>query len=491
MAAPPASKHEAMGIPKWKAKAIEFQHVNNGFDHRSSRFVKAGVKDENVFAVIRPTTPRNDRIETKLFGAAHGFRGPPPKKQTRGVARFDGCRESNYGASFYSNVNRIQEVNDAKDAAPVDASEAAVNRMFRYLQSSNQDIVANFAKFDDDGSGELDVDEFRAALLEMGLGMDDEQMGLVMREIDTDGGGTISIDEFTDRMKQIDSRMTAGGVGTVQATLDRIFEFIHEKKFRVIDMFNKIDVDGNGELDALEFHMCMKDMGLDLDKKEVGLIMEKLDSDGGGSIGIDEFLEEMRQIHRKRRKDEKAAARANARPSEYDKKREASRYAAGGHPAIDALGDEAIINFAHEELPEESFEGARPSGPRRSGRWRPPSAERYEPPHQAFDSHYRASAHNAFSYTDPDSSVVKQRSLPDINARYAGEIAGADPVVGPIAGDVGAVYGDSGRGVEYKFNAHSLNRSYVHKVGHKYTVEKSRRRRTMDAQQRRSQSVMA
>ena len=192
-------------------KAIEFQHVNNGFDHRSSRFVKAGVKNENVFAVIRPTTPRNDRIETKLFGVAHGFRGPPPKKQTRGVARFDGCRESNYGASFYSNVNRIQEVNDAKDAAPVDASEAAVNRMFRYLQSSNQDIVANFAKFDDDGSGELDVDEFRAALLEMGLGMDDEQMGLVMREIDTDGGGTISIDEFTDRMKQIDSRILCTG----------------------------------------------------------------------------------------------------------------------------------------------------------------------------------------------------------------------------------------------------------------------------------------
>ena len=33
----------------------------------------------------------------------------------------------------------------------------AVNRMFKYLQASNQDIVANFAKFDDDGSGELDV----------------------------------------------------------------------------------------------------------------------------------------------------------------------------------------------------------------------------------------------------------------------------------------------------------------------------------------------
>ena len=491
MAAPPASKHEAMGLPKWKAKALEFQHVNNGFDKKTSTFVQAGAKNDAVFMVIRPTTPRNDRIETKLFGAAHGFRGPPPKKQTRGIARFDGCRESNFGASFYSNVNRIEEAKAARAGASIDASEAAVNRMFKYLQASNQDIVANFAKFDDDGSGELDVDEFRAALLEMGLGMDDEQMGLVMREIDKDGGGTISIDEFTERMKQIDSRMTAGGVGTVQAALDRIFEFINEKKFRVIDMFNKIDVDGNGELDPLEFHMCMKEMGLDLDEKEVRLIMEKLDSDGGGSIGIDEFLEEMRQIHRKRRKDEKAATRARGRPSEYEKKREASRYSAGGHPAIAALGDEAIINFTPPEEPEEEVQFARPSGPRRGGRWRPPSAERYEPPHQAFAAHYQPSAHKAFVYKDPATGTPKQRSLPDIRSRTVAVLADPEPVTGPITGEPGAVYGDSGRGVGYKFNAHALNRTYVQRVGHKYTVEKSERRRTMEAQQRQSLSAMA
>lgn len=491
MAAPPASRAEMLGIPKWKAKAIEFKHVNNGFDNKASSFVQAGVKNDNAFMVIRPTTPRNDRIETKLFGAAHGFRGPPPKKQTRGVARFDGCRESNFGASFYSNVHRIEEVKEAKPNAPINPSEEAVNRMFRYLQSSNQDIVANFAKFDEDGSGELDVDEFRAALLEMGLGMDGDQMGLVMREIDKDGGGTISIDEFTERMKQIDSRMTAGGVGTVQATLDRIFEFINEKKFRVIDMFQKIDADGNGELDPLEFHMCMKDIGLHLDEKEVGLIMDKLDTDGGGTIGIEEFLEEMRLIHRKRRKEEKAAARRNERPSEYEKKREASRYAAGGHPAIDALGEEAIINFTPPGNLEDDVQFARPSGVRRGGQWRPQSAERYEPPHQAFAAHYRASAHSAFVYEDPKTGAKHQRSLPDINARTVATIADAEPLTGPIVGEVGAVYGDSGRGTGYKFNAHALNRTYVQRVGHKYTVEQSRRRRTMEAQQRRSEPAMA
>jgi Ca2+-binding EF-hand superfamily protein len=104
--------------------------------------------------------------------------------------------------------------------------------------------------------------------------MTDAEMGLVMGEIDIDGGGTISIEEFTARMKQIDSRMGEGGAGTVQEVLDRIFLFINTTKFRVVDMFNKIDVDGNGELDAVEFYMCMKELGLELSQGEVDLVLQ-------------------------------------------------------------------------------------------------------------------------------------------------------------------------------------------------------------------------
>ena len=474
MPGPPASKAEAMGIPHWKARAMAFESVNNGFDKRNSTFVTAGTKNENVFMVIRPTTPRNDRIETKLFGAAHGFRGPPPRKQTRGIARWDGCRESNFGASFYSNVNRKKELQAAKAAGPVDAGKAAVERMFKYLQSSNQDIIANFAKFDEDGSGELDVDEFRNALLEMGLGMNDEDMGLVMREIDKDGGGTISIDEFTERMQKIDSRMTAGGVGTVQATLDKIFEFIQEKKFRVMDMFNKIDVDGNGELDALEFHMCMKEMGLDLSKDEVALVLAELDTDGGGTIGIDEFLEEMKQIHRRRRKEEKKRATAHSRTSDYDRKREASKYAAGGHPAIDALGEEAVINFSRPDSDEEEGDFHRPSGARRGGRWRPPSAERFEASHMAFDASYQATSHSAFKYEDKG-GAMRQRTLPDINSRLSYEVADAEPREGPA--DLS--FGTSGK--KLVLNDNALNRTYVQTVRSRYAAEQ-RWRRTAERQ---------
>ena len=390
-----------------ESRAKEFANVNQGFDTTTSKFVLAGVKVDNPFIVIRPTTPRSDRIEAKLFGAAHGFRGPPPKKTTVPIARWDGCRENTYGASFYSNANRLKEKAAATGTAE-DPGAQAVARMFKYLQASNQDIVGNFEKMDADGSGELDVEEFKAALLAMGLGMSDEEMGLVMREIDTDGGGTVSIDEFVDRMKQIDSRMAEGGTGTVHEVLDRIFDFINTTKFRIIDMFNKIDIDGNGELDAVEFYACMKELGLDLSEGEVQLIMEVLDSDGGGSIGIDEFMTEMQKIHRKRRKAEKAARqdRSLSRMSDYEKKREASRYAGtSAHPATAGID----INFAFpdpEPLPPP------PGG--RDRRWRPPTAERFQPSNQAFSTHYSGN-HNPMVFIGPQDGVARQRSLPAID----------------------------------------------------------------------------
>jgi|EP01049_Picozoa_sp_SAG25_P010153 Ca2+-binding EF-hand superfamily protein len=468
------------GMSRQQWRAQQFSNVNQGFDLSTSSFVQAGVKAENPFIVIRPTTPRKDRIETKLFGAAHGFRGPPPRRQSRGVARWDGCRESQYGASFYSNMNRIKERRAkarAGGSQQQDPGAAAVERMFRYLQKSNQDIVANFERMDTDGSGELDAGEFRTSLLEMGLGMSDEEMGLVMREIDVDGGGTISIDEFTARMQQVDKRMTLGGRGTVQETLDRIFDFINTSKFRIVDMFNKIDVDGNGELDPLEFHICMKKLGMDMTEQEVSLVMDELDSDGGGTIGIDEFMEEMRKIHRRRKKEEKKS-RANssmARQSVYERRRERSRYAAnpGAHPAIEALGAEARINFVLGTEPVAEF------GPSR--RWRPRTAERFRASSTAFDTSYQESSHSAFIFEDPSSGTRKQRSLPAIDGSL--EFFRKSP----LADD----HSEDGR---LRLNNCSLAFTTVQGVRHKYVAERERARwnslgATREAEQARGSSA--
>eukprot|EP01047_Picozoa_sp_COSAG01_P020980 COSAG01_NODE_1202_length_11263_cov_64.078466_6_plen_71_part_00 len=52
-------------------------------------------------------------------------------------------------------------------------------------------------------------------------------------------------------------------------------------------------------------------LGMDMTEQEVSLVMDELDSDGSSTIGIDEFMEEMRKIHCRRKKEEEKS-RANS-----------------------------------------------------------------------------------------------------------------------------------------------------------------------------------
>ena len=57
---------------------------------------------------------------------------------------------------------------------------------------------AMFRKYDEDGNGTLDVDEFVGAMRELGLGTTEEDAQIIFGSFDHDGGGTIDIDEFME-----------------------------------------------------------------------------------------------------------------------------------------------------------------------------------------------------------------------------------------------------------------------------------------------------
>ena len=59
-----------------------------------------------------------------------------------------------------------------------------------------------FARYDKDGSGELDPQEFSQALRELRVLLRPSELEAVMAELDTDGDGSISISEFYSRMRQ-------------------------------------------------------------------------------------------------------------------------------------------------------------------------------------------------------------------------------------------------------------------------------------------------
>ena len=78
----------------------------------------------------------------------------------------------------------------------------------RLSQVGTNKLQAAFELFDSDGSGELDPDEFKSALKELGFDLPDHQFREVMKRLDTDGNGLIDQDEFAFTVKHLHADLT-------------------------------------------------------------------------------------------------------------------------------------------------------------------------------------------------------------------------------------------------------------------------------------------
>jgi hypothetical protein len=69
-----------------------------------------------------------------------------------------------------------------------------------------EEYAALFAKYDEDGGGEIGVTELGDILAELGHKVSDEELQATMRQIDVDGSGEIDFDEF---LEAVHGRATA------------------------------------------------------------------------------------------------------------------------------------------------------------------------------------------------------------------------------------------------------------------------------------------
>lgn len=98
------------------------------------------------------------------------------------------------------------------------------------------------------------------------------------------------------------------GQGTAKEAISAIFDHLTKSKAKVVDVFKKIDVDGNGELDADEFRLAMQMLGLDLPRSQALAVLNEFDEDGNGTIDVEEFINRMRKLAGTRRAEMKAEA---------------------------------------------------------------------------------------------------------------------------------------------------------------------------------------
>ena len=143
-----------------------------------------------------------------------------------------------------------------------------------------------------DGSGDLTANELHEALVALGIPHSQEAAEAVMDELDMDDSDSVSLSELSARLAAYRRKRRA----FVAKVFNQCFEYIHKSGHSATQVFSRVDADGSGELDLLEFQESMRRMGQNLSPNQAYEIMAELDLDGSGTINVSEFLDKLKQV---------------------------------------------------------------------------------------------------------------------------------------------------------------------------------------------------
>jgi Ca2+-binding EF-hand superfamily protein len=136
-----------------------------------------------------------------------------------------------------------------------------------------------FERFDKDGSGFIDYDEFVQMLPHLKIQMCEAKALKYFRVCDSDGSGEIDIDEFKVALFACDP------------INGNPCSFVPNKMLTPQDAFEMFDEDGSGKLDEDEFFVILEYLGISLDDDAQEKYFKKYDADGSGYISYLEFRE--------------------------------------------------------------------------------------------------------------------------------------------------------------------------------------------------------
>lgn len=117
----------------------------------------------------------------------------------------------------------------------------------------------------------------------------------VFREIDTDNSGTVSFLEFSQACHKLSIKVGVEELkdfkasdisGDGELSFDEFCTFYIT---RLRNAFSKIDVDGNGEVGAVELRNAFRSLGFSSTLREVRALLLQVDKDRNEAVNLDEF----------------------------------------------------------------------------------------------------------------------------------------------------------------------------------------------------------
>ena len=177
------------------------------------------------------------------------------------------------------------------------SSEITMAELEKEMNSQNMPpgIQTRLLDFlDDDKSGTISLSEFLAKAR--------ESMFAPNAESNIDSFGHDHKTELKqrqilrDRQRQLRAKETEdGAAGQTRRTTDDIFQLLMAKVQEDPDyarqVFVRLDKDGTGSIDAKELQTALEELGTVLDEATCEQVVTMFDSDGDGTVSVDEFID--------------------------------------------------------------------------------------------------------------------------------------------------------------------------------------------------------
>jgi len=156
-----------------------------------------------------------------------------------------------------------------------------------------------FERYDRDKSGTLTIEEISCLLCDLGCiprtRKEQEELAATIEVVDADGSGFIDFEEFQILSQRIDERLKSLRFEEeVEYALTLGFTEMQLRDFRWV--FNSLDADGSGYLDAHEIRNCLTMMRKHVSHDAFEAAFTALDGDGNGELDFLEFLDFMKLL---------------------------------------------------------------------------------------------------------------------------------------------------------------------------------------------------
>ncbi|CAE7487834.1 CMD1 [Symbiodinium natans] len=163
------------------------------------------------------------------------------------------------------------------------------------------ELLRAFARFDQDGSGQIDLAELRSLCAELGRHLSDAEAKEALAVLDANASGTVSLDEFRTwwLAKPGDSasafalpaldflKFSNHGLSALGLSLPAWPQEADEAQLK--EVFNKFDRDGSGDIDLNELRTVAEELGVSMTPAEVEAAMMELSQNKGSRCDFPRF----------------------------------------------------------------------------------------------------------------------------------------------------------------------------------------------------------